>query len=307
MSKGVNEKVSLELTLLAALASIDADVDTSEVAEIQDWTGAVRGKFYGASIKEASRSRYPQVGLPPALRDPSSANAPVFSSEVILDASGGVASHGNVQYSQMAIPQLIAVCKSESSEEAWSEFVRRFQPLITRVITKVVRQYRKVSADLVDDLVQDAFLKLCKDSLRAIRSLATAHDESDFLGFLRVVATHTAEDYFRSTASEKRGGGEALETDRVFMEHGLSGTASPEIEREILLEEIDAILKTHKHDPNFERDRAIFWLYYSQGFTAKAIAALPSTKLSVKGVESTLFRLTRQVRSALTQRKQKPK
>ena len=305
MSKRASEKVSLELAFLEALDGVHADVDTSEIAEIQDWSRAVRGKFYGASIKEPSRSPNPQVSLPPALRNPISTNAPGYSSGAILDASGDMASHGSGQYSHMAIAQLVAVCTSESSEAAWSEFVRRFRPLIAGVIAKVVRQYRKVSADLVDDLIQEAFLKLCKDSLRALRSLATAHDESVFWGFLRVVATHTAQDYFRSAASDRRGAGEALEADRVFMEHGLSGAAFPEIEREILLEEIDRILKTHKHEPNFERDHAIFWLYYSQGLTAKAIAALPGIKLSVKGVESTLFRLTRQIRSALTHRPKK--
>src|SRR5690349_5932704 len=55
MSKRVSEEAFLELTFLAALDSARADVDTSEIAEIQDWSGAVRGKFHGASVKELSR------------------------------------------------------------------------------------------------------------------------------------------------------------------------------------------------------------------------------------------------------------
>jgi RNA polymerase sigma-70 factor (ECF subfamily) len=83
--------------------------------------------------------------------------------------------------------------------------------------------------------------------------------------------------------------------------------ASSVIERRILLEEIDRVLKTLSHERNFTRDHAIFWLYYSQGLTAKAIAALPGITLSAKGVESTLFRLAQHVKSALTQRTKKPK
>ncbi len=43
MKKGT-EKKKEELAALAGMA--DEDVDTSEVPEITDWTGAVRGRFY---------------------------------------------------------------------------------------------------------------------------------------------------------------------------------------------------------------------------------------------------------------------
>ncbi|HZE82002.1 MAG TPA: sigma-70 family RNA polymerase sigma factor [Candidatus Polarisedimenticolia bacterium] len=307
MSKGVSEKASLELTFLAALDSIHADVDTSEIAEIQDWTGAVRGKFYGASIKEPSHLSRLKAGLLSALSRPIAANASLPSSGGALGASGSMASHGSVQYSQMAIPQLIAVCTSEASEAAWREFIRRSQPLIATVIAKAVRRFGNASHTLVDDLSQDVYLKLCKDNFRALKIVEILH-ENAFLGFLKAVATHTAQDYFRSAAAFKAGAAhelEAPEADLVFMEHGSSRDASPELEREILLKEIDTILKTLEHEPNFERDHAIFWLYYSQGLTAREIAALPDVKLSVKGVESTLLRLTRQIRVALTQKGEK--
>jgi DNA-directed RNA polymerase specialized sigma24 family protein len=41
-----------------------------------------------------------------------------------------------------------------------------------------------------------------------------------------------------------------------------------------------------------ERDRAFFWLYYRQGFTAEEIAGLAATGLTAKGVESALRRVT---------------
>jgi RNA polymerase sigma-70 factor (ECF subfamily) len=312
MSKGASEKVSLELTFLEALDSIHADVDTSEIAEIQDWSRAVRGKFYGASITEPSHLSRLKAGLLSALRRPIAANAPVSSSggvsRGVLGASGSMAIHGNVQYSQMAIPQLIVVCTSESSEAAWSEFVRRFQPLITSVIAKVVRRYGKVSPDLVDDLIQETLLKLCHDNLRALRGFVTAH-EKFFQGFLKAVATNVAVDHFRTTAAFKMGGGgelKAPKASRVFSEYELSRDSASDPERKVLLEEIDSVLRTHQHEPNFERDYAIFWLYYRHGLSAKEISDLPGIKLTVKGVESTLLRLTRQIRSALTQRTKNP-
>jgi RNA polymerase sigma-70 factor (ECF subfamily) len=156
----------------------------------------------------------------------------------------------------------------------------------------------------VDDLSQDVYLKLCQDNFRALKGFVTAHENS-FQSFLKAVATHTAQDYFRTAAVSKGVAGEAPEADRVSPELVFSPAATPELENRILLEEMETILKKLVHEANFERDYKIFRLCYRQGLTAKEIAALPDVKLSVKGVESILHRLTRQIRSALTQRTKK--
>jgi RNA polymerase sigma-70 factor (ECF subfamily) len=299
MSKRVTEAASLELAFLAALDGIHADVDTSEIGEIQDWSTAVRGKFYGVAVKDASDL---------SKRSPNATNEPVSSPRgiggIVLGGSSNAASHGSVQYSQMAIPQLIAVCTFEPSEGAWSEFVRRFQPLIATVITKVVRRFRNVSSELVDDLTQDVFLKLCHANFRILRHFET-HHENAFVGFLKIVASNTAQDYFRNAASSDRGFRKSSEADLVSLESVPIPHAAFETEGRIALADIDRALKTLSHEPNFQRDYEIFWLYYRNGYTATEIAALPGTKLTVKGVESTLLRLTRRVRSALTQGNEK--
>jgi len=48
-----------------------------------------------------------------------------------------------------------------------------------------------------------------------------------------------------------------------------------------------------------QRDCLIFWFYYQQGMSAKAIAALATVQLTAKGVETVIFRLTRCVRERL--------
>src|SRR5438270_390673 len=81
-----------------------------------------------------------------------------------------------------------------------------------------------------------------------------------------------------------------------------SQPATAGLERRILLRDIDAYLKSRASEPTFVRDYTIFWLYYREGMTAKAIAGVPSIGLTVKGVESTLLRLTRLVRNRFDQR-----
>jgi RNA polymerase sigma-70 factor (ECF subfamily) len=292
MSKRVSKAASQELAFLAALESIHADVDISKIAEIQDWSRAVRGKLYGASIKGTSHIPDPQASLPPAIVT----NAP--SSRVVPAASGNLASHGSVQYSEMAIPQLIAVCTSESTEESWIEFIRRFRPLIARVIARVAHRFGKDSNALIEDLVQEVFVKLCHDDYRALKGVATMRDERSWFSFLKVVAANVANDHFRRVALFRAGAPQGQESIEALPEVD-KRKASSVIERRVLLEQIDRVLKTLSNEPNFERDRAIFWLHYSQGFTAKEIAALPGVTLNARGVESALLRLTRQIRSAL--------
>jgi RNA polymerase sigma-70 factor (ECF subfamily) len=150
---------------------------------------------------------------------------------------------------------------------------------------------------LIDDLTQDTYVKICANNFKALRTFDFRHENALF-GFLKVMAANVAEDYIRSSHSQKRGQGR---DDEDFDQTGSAGpSSSPEpIERKILMNEIKKCLQEHSADPNFARDYAIFWLYYRQGLTAKEIADLPSIGLTVKGVESTLLRLTRMLRDKL--------
>jgi RNA polymerase sigma-70 factor (ECF subfamily) len=73
------------------------------------------------------------------------------------------------------------------------------------------------------------------------------------------------------------------------------------MERQILLKQIDHFLETCSQGPDRDRDCLMFWLYYQQGMSAKAIAALPTIGLTEKGVESAIFRLTRLVRESIVE------
>jgi RNA polymerase sigma-70 factor (ECF subfamily) len=145
--------------------------------------------------------------------------------------------------------------------------------------------------------VQETYLKLCADKCRLLREFAVQHPEA-VAGYIKTIAINLAHDYFKSLHSQKRGSGETAQSiedvEPQAQSWGLGGQHA--IEREVLLREIDRCLETCSESPDKERDRLIFWLYYQQGMSAKAIAALPTVGLTAKGVESTIFRLTRLVR-----------
>jgi RNA polymerase sigma factor (sigma-70 family) len=201
---------------------------------------------------------------------------------------------------KLSIKDLVSYCLDSQDEGGWTEFVRRFQPHIARVVYKCVSRRERPKPELVDDLVQETFLKLCANNFKALRGFEFMHDNA-FFGFLKVVAANTVEDYFRRKLAEKHGGGREEEDidDVTPVVHFHSNSLRPE-EVAILMGQIDRCLTKLAAEPNFGRDYAIFWLYYRQGLTAKAIAQLPGTTLGTKGVESILLRLTHYVKACLT-------
>jgi RNA polymerase sigma-70 factor (ECF subfamily) len=191
--------------------------------------------------------------------------------------------------------ELIAVCFETGSEAAWGELVKRFQPLIASVILRVVRRYNQPNRNIVDDLVQETFLRLCRDGGKALRQFDHRYEAAIF-GYLKVVAASVATDYFRSQNAQKRMGEVSVDPQDLVDRATASETSA---ESHVLLGEIERCVN---RATNNERDRAIFWLYYQQGLTAKDIANLPNMNLSDKGVESCLLRLLRAVRCELARR-----
>jgi len=221
-------------------------------------------------------------------------------------------------WADLPLQALVSLCLQTGDELLWTEFVRQSQPIIAGVILRTMRRWGRPMSSLVDDLVQETYLKLFSNNARALRKFVR-HHENAIYGFLKVVAANVAQDHIRCTYSQKRGSGRSEEqlmsaevvdsretankTDAITALDAWPGRAAASLngpddvmEQEILLSEIDDFLKRRAFEPTFCRDYSIFWLYYKEGLTAKAIAELCCIGLTVKGVESTLLRLTKLVR-----------
>jgi RNA polymerase sigma-70 factor (ECF subfamily) len=204
----------------------------------------------------------------------------------------------------MSLEELIQACAENGDEAAWEEFIQRFHTMIAAVVLRTARRWGESSPSLIDDLIQEAYLKICCDRKRLLSEFTPRHPEA-FYGYLKVVTTNVVHDYFRAQRSQKRGSGQTeYSTDETLL-----ATASPHMERAadrmhhaVLLKEVDRALCAALAGDELKRDRAIFWLYYRYGLTAAAIARLPSISLTVKGVESVVHRLTRFVRERLAER-----
>jgi RNA polymerase sigma-70 factor (ECF subfamily) len=212
-----------------------------------------------------------------------------------------------MDYPRMSPEELIRACVQEGSEAAWSEFIRRFHPLIAGVAFRIARRWGEDSPQMIEDLVQETYLKLCSQGMEVLRNFRSAHQDAIF-GFVKVFTANLVHDHFKASTSEKRGGTViSTSVDEHKSSHSeINPRSNAEtLDRELLIKEIDACLQSVVPGPNAQRDRRIFWLYYRVGLPAREIAALPTVGLSIKGVESTLLRLTRQVRERLLPRDEK--
>ena len=193
---------------------------------------------------------------------------------------------------EIPIRELLQLCLNTDAEEHWREFVRRTQPLIASVIINTVRRWKHPAPSLVDDLIQETYVKLFDKDKKALRSIKNEHENTIF-GYLKVVASNVVQDHFRKPINK---------TEEIELSDTLLPPGSGERERIEFSDKKDAvqkILATLSSSDTYKRDVAIFWLFYEQGYTAKEISLMPHLGLTLKGVEAVTLRLSRHVREKL--------
>ncbi|HEY8054351.1 MAG TPA: sigma-70 family RNA polymerase sigma factor [Terriglobales bacterium] len=190
--------------------------------------------------------------------------------------------------SSSGIQELVAGCvRGEAA--SWEAFLARTQPVVARACRAAARQWGMTDPALVEELVQETYTRLV--SGRLLETFEPKHPDAIF-GYLKLLASRIAHDTCKAAAAGKRGG----KASTVPLEDTASPTAGNDVEDDILLNQIEAGVRAASSGKEVDRDLLVFQLYYRLGLTAAAIAAIPSLGLTVKGVESFLSRLTRQVR-----------
>jgi len=79
---------------------------------------------------------------------------------------------------KLSVQELVSYCLDSQDEAGWTEFVRRFQPLIAGVVYRSVCRRVGPKPDLVDDLVHDTYLKLLANNYKAFRRFDFQHDNA---------------------------------------------------------------------------------------------------------------------------------
>jgi RNA polymerase sigma factor (sigma-70 family) len=204
-----------------------------------------------------------------------------------------------VDYLNLSDDELVRVCAVCKDSAPWEVFVQRFQPLIAGAVYRAIVRAGGLSMGNLEDLVQEAYTKLYDPGRNVLAGFVPRHPGA-VRAFLRAVTMNLVYDHLKAVGRQKWGANQTDNTLDNEMQPLLEDAAgsSSAIERGILLKEMDLVLR-ESGNPNVNRDRRIFWFHYRLGMSAREIAELPSLGLSVKGVESTLLRLTRLIRGRL--------
>ncbi len=189
---------------------------------------------------------------------------------------------------KLSIRELLQLCLDSGGEDAWSEFLSKIQGPIAAVISRTLGKLSQRST--VDDLIQNTWVKLFDNDRAALRRIRNEHENSIY-AYVRSAAFHVAHDHIRGLVPSV-----SLEELVSFEPTNSKWT---NVFKDLRRDEVDRCLKTLSSEPNFERDYAIFWLYYEQGYSAREISEMPVVNLSESGVEGVPLRLTRYVKGKL--------
>jgi RNA polymerase sigma-70 factor, ECF subfamily len=202
-------------------------------------------------------------------------------------------------YMSLSTPELVKRC-SRRDPAAWTEFLRRYQRPMALAIVRILRNAGPSSPEILDDLLQDTYLRLCANDCALLHTLVLRHQDS-LEPVLCVIGINVARDHLRAKMSQKRGGQlqQAPDGNLNVVERAEPEGSATQIERKIQLDEIDRLLQRSPGSASAPRDRRIFWLHFLSGLSSQSISEIPSVGLTAKGVESSIFRTLRYIRKSL--------
>jgi RNA polymerase sigma factor (sigma-70 family) len=195
-----------------------------------------------------------------------------------------------MQNEEIPIRELLLLCLGSEDEALWAQFIDRTRRLIANVIINTLRRGHEPDPALVDDLIQDTYLKLFSNNRKYLRGIRNEH-ENAIWGYLKMAASSTAQDYFRRPEQK------AIKVELNEQVLPPSTSVMELIEINLSMDEIDRRLQRLAASPTYKRDKAILYLKV-QGYTASEIAAIPHIGLTTKGVEAVLQRLIQYLRES---------
>jgi RNA polymerase sigma factor (sigma-70 family) len=188
----------------------------------------------------------------------------------------------------MTDEKLVELCCRSGAAGEWSEFFRRFRPVLASAIQGKLQVRGRAAPEDVDECIQQTFLRLCDRDYHALRLVARV-EPAAIRAYLRTMASHIAIDHARKVRPE---------TDL----DDLSGSERSCSDNSVLVNQLFGLLENCVgEDP--DRNRLIFKLYYRTGLTSANIAKLPGLGLSQKGVETRLYRLSKCIRKQVAEGK----
>ncbi len=204
-------------------------------------------------------------------------------------------------------PRLFQLCVARSGGDSyWSEFIRRFNPLLARSITVAWRRSAGSNwppPDVAADLLQDVYTAILKNDFRLLRQFR-GETEAEAQAYLARTATNQTISYLRARSAGKREAEEislqSLIEDEQGEIHLSAGSADPQEslnERELI-----ETLKRTFTGPRCERDILILLLHVRDGWTASEISRMGICEMKDTSIGNLLVQMKAQLKKTLLNR-----
>jgi len=201
-------------------------------------------------------------------------------------------------------PQLFQLCAAHpDNNEHWSEFIRRFNPLLARSIRVAWQRCGQGDwppPDLMSDLLQDIYLSIVNHEFRLLRNFRGASD-AEAEAYLAHVAINRAISFMRSRQALRRRADEVclqelLEEEGSSEQVGRARSSGPSLTEGELL----GILEKCFDGPNGKRDILIFLLHFRSGFSSSEIASLGVAELKETSIANLLGQMKTRLKKYLS-------
>ena len=204
---------------------------------------------------------------------------------------------------ELSSPQLLRECgRKLTNPDLWQEFEKRFKrPIITYVVRALNQRgtARVGSADLVNDLAQEVFLRLIEHNGRLLCSFK---GESDFqvLAFLSTVSVSVVADHYRRAEAGKRRTSQFVSMEATpKVEEVPSGSSDFNVTAILSWIDVQRLMDMNSDRKHAARDVLIFKLFYIDGLTSQEIAQFPGFGLTESGIENVLRRLRERLQKGM--------
>jgi len=200
--------------------------------------------------------------------------------------------------------KLFDLCATRFDDaQYWEEFVRRFNPSLTRSVYHAYRQFTGEEFSptplAVSDLLQEIYLRILQDDCSSLRSFrGEAEIEAEV--YLMHIATSVTIDRLRRHHSIKR----FVQTNSLDTVHYLQEERNRREDLnpytdDLVEHELIKILRGRFRGKNRERNILIFLLHFRDGFTAQEIANAHIFGLSPNTIAHILDRMREGIREVM--------
>ena len=201
-------------------------------------------------------------------------------------------------------PELFQLCAAHPhSDEYWAEFVRRFNPLLTRGVTTAWRRSGQGDwppDDVAYDLLQEVYLAITKNDFRLLRNFR-GRTEAEAEVYLAHSAINQTISFLRARLALRRSADE-VSLEALLEEQGEPPPAEPvrRAARSMTESELIDALKKCFDGPNRKRDILIFLLYAIYGYSPAEIAALGVSELKETSIANLLGQMKTRLKKCLS-------